>query len=273
LQTDGRFTCSPLKPMRRSVDAVTMSDERQPSYDYFTPAPPAAPPEQRQAPSYARPPVSAYPGSPPGPLRDVVPGPASYADQLPPAQSGMPRWMVALIVTISSLLGLAVLAAVAVPVFLSQRLKADYAATSVSLPATFNGADRNTGSQAAVAAKAFTVAGVIEEKDVAVYGPIGPDAVILVALKQPEAMSETAQQQQRQELERAFSAQGAALTLTGGPESGVLGGWAGCGPTSQQLEVCLATSSGSLVVVLSATGAGDPVTLLRQARAASVHHS
>ena len=259
------------------VDADTMSDDRQPSYDYFTPPRPAEPPEQPVAPPFPGPPRSPYPGSPPGPLRDVVPGhlvpgQIPFADTVPGVRSGMPRWAIALLVTVAALFGLGILAAVAIPVFLSQRLKADFAATSVSLPATFNGVDRNTSAQASTLAQGFAVDDIRVE-DVGIYGKVGPAMVVVLAVKPAAAMSSDEQQKQRDDFERGFSAQGTPLSLTGGPEDGDLGGWAGCATTGQKLDVCLATTTGSLVAVISASTGSDPVTLLRQARAATVHHS
>jgi hypothetical protein len=250
-----------------------MSDDRQPNYDFFAPPRPAAPPEQRPAPtSYANPPNSAYPGAPAGPLRDVVPGSVPFADSLPPVRSGMPRWAVALIVAVAAFFGIAILAAVAVPVFLSQRMKADFAATSVALPAALNGVERNTSPEAVAVAKNYAMED-IGGNDVAIYGPVDPNMVIVTAARTDVAQSEQDQRVQRTLFERALAGQGLPISLQGGPVADELGGWAGCARTTKDFNICLATSTGAVVAVISGPSTADPMAQLSQVRAAAVHHS
>lgn len=241
-----------------------MSDDRQPGYDFFPPPQPTTPATPRSGP-----PHQPYPG----PMTGVVPRQSPpWADQIPPARrSSIPAWLIVLIVLFVALVTSGILAAVAIPVFLSQRLKAEYQATTVELPATFNGQKRNTGTQATEVAKSVAIGG-INAKDVAVYGRIGPDTVIIVALKPPAPMSEAQQTVERNDFERAFASTGSPLFLIKAPDAGELGGWIGCGNTVQGPVVCLATSVGSMVTVIT-SAEGDPVTLLRQARAATVSRS
>jgi hypothetical protein len=259
----------PLKPAGQPADTGTVSDERKPGYDYFPPPRPASYP----GPPTGQPsgPPSGSPGGPHLGPGSVVPRQSSGSGRPPPGR-GMPRWLIGLIATGVAVFLLAIVAAVAVPVFLDQRLKAEFQATTVKLPAELNGQKRNTGAQARTVARTFAVEGIGVE-DVAVYGPVGPKAVIILALKPPAAMSSTRQEVERADIERSFTAQGTTLALHAEPDPGPLGGWIGCGSTAAGLEVCLATSAGSLITVISAAGTGDPVARLRQARAATVTRS
>ena len=249
-----------------------MSDDRKPGYDFYPPAPPSSPTTPRPSPPSR--PYSGPPNHPHStPLTGVVPRQAKWADGIPPVhRSGMPGWLIVLIALVVGLVGTGILAAVAIPVFLSQRLKADYQATTVQLPATFNGHKQNTTAQAKALAKSLAIDD-IQVKDIAVYGTIGPDAVIILAVKPPAAMSVVEQAAQREDIEREFAAQGTPLSLIQEPDPGELGGWIGCGSTEAGPEICLATSAGSLVAVFSPRRGDDPVKLLREARAAAVSHS
>jgi hypothetical protein len=269
-----------------------MGDDRQPDYDFFVPprgvtAPPAGPQGEpypgQSYPDQLHPgqpyPGQPYPGSAAGPYPSmprgtVIPAQMNWAGQLPPARSsGMPRWLIAVIVVVSLFFGIAILAAVAVPVFLSQRNKAEYQNTTVALPATFNNQSRNTGADAVKVARGFVVEGVVSQNDVAVYGKVGPTMVVIMALKPPSALSSIEQQNLRTDIEKKFAALNSPVVLVGGPDPADNHVWTGCGQTGQGLEVCLATSPGSLVTVMtSAAGAADPMDLVRQAQAATVHH-
>jgi hypothetical protein len=168
--------------------------------------------------------------------------------------------------------GTAILAAIAIPVFLSQRAKAEYQSTSVSLPATFNNQKRNDGADAVKVAQSFVVSGVVGAKDVAVYGKVGPTMVVIMAVKPPSALSSTDQKALRDDIETKFTALNTPLALLGGPDADDDHVWNGCGQTQQGLEVCLATSPGSLVTVMTrADTADNPMNLIRQAQAATVH--
>jgi hypothetical protein len=216
---------------------------------------------------------SQWPPQSQGPQQGQWPPPAGWAAGVPPVRrSGLPRWLIVLIASCVVLFSTMILAAIAIPVFLSQRLKAEHRATTVQLPATFAGHKRNTGAEADALAKTFTV-GQIRAEDIAVYGKIGPEVVIIVALKPPTAWSEVRQASERSDFVRSFTAQGTSLVLLEDPDPGELGGWIGCGTAGEGFEVCLATSTGSMVTMISSAGGDDPVTLLRQARAATVHRS
>jgi hypothetical protein len=211
-----------------------------------------------------------YPGVPPA----VVPRQWRSADRTAPSRrSGGPRWLIVLAGLIALLLVPGLLAVVALPVFLGQRTKAEYRATTVELPANVHGLKRNTGTKAKALARSLT-GGEIGAGDVAVYGPAGRGAVIIVAVKPPAPMSEAQQAAERDDLERAWAARGTPLFLIREPNAGELGGWLGCGRTTEGRQVCLATSIGSVVTVISTAGRDrDPVRLLLRARAATVRLS
>jgi hypothetical protein len=181
---------------------------------------------------------------------------------------GLPGWALALIVAGVSVPLVAILAAIAIPVFLNQRMKAEWSSTTVALPADFNGQPKNTTAAAQAVAQTF-VAGDITIEDVGIYGPIGSTAVIIIAVKPSAPTSSDGQDAERADLERGFQAQG-GLRLTKEADPGSLGGWLGCGTNPQRVEVCLGTTTASLVAVISASGTGDPVALIRQARTATV---
>jgi hypothetical protein len=188
-----------------------------------------------------------------------------------PRQEGR-RWTLLLIV-----LGLVfavpgTLIAVAIPVFFTPRLDGEFRATSVDLPPAFNGHQRNTGTKARAMARTFAVAGLRVE-DVAVYGKIGSKTVVVAAHKPATAWSPAQQSAGRNQFEQALAARGTPVFLIQQADPDGAGGWVGCGTTGAGLEICLATGVGSMVTVISGQKGGDPVTLLRQARAATVHRS
>jgi hypothetical protein len=238
-----------------------MTDDRQPTYDYYLPAP---------APPVAPPVTSTFTSGIPGqaPIQ-AAPGWSQYAvHPIQPPRHGLPGWVLALIIVGVSIPLTGILAAIAIPVFLSQRMKAEWSSTTVSLPADFNGQPRNTSASAQAVAKTFA-SGDIKSEDVGIYGAIGSTAVIIVAVKPAAPTSPEGQDVERADLEQGFQAQG-GLRLTRQPDAGPLGDWLGCGANPQGVEVCLATGTASLVAVITATGTGDPVAVIRQAQAATV---
>ena len=250
-----------------------MREDRRPDYDFFLPARPTSPRPASPEPTIEYPVRYGAAPNPPGAVPSWS-GTAqpNWADHLPAVRrSGMPSWLIAVILVPALLIGVGILAAIAIPVFLNQRMKAELQATTVQLPATFNGQTRNTGPEAQALAKSFALGG-IGTGDVAIYGPVGRTAVVIVAMKPPAPMSEAQQRQTRKGFEQGFASRGRPLSLVRQPDAGDLGGWIGCGDTVAGVHVCLATSTGSMVSVVSAAD-GDPVALLRQARAAAVTRS
>jgi hypothetical protein len=200
----------------------------------------------------------------------ILPRQSRRADAVGPnPRSGAPRWLLIPLILALLLCVPAALAVVAVPMYLHQQQNAAFEATQVRLPATFQGVAQNTKGKAQKLAQRYA-GGRITPTDVAVYGPVR-DAVVILALKPPSALSRDQQKAERDSIERTFAAAGTPVFLIREAEGSDLGGWVGCGNTAQGLEICLATSVGSLVAVITEADQGnDPVDLLRQARAATV---
>ncbi len=241
-----------------------MTDDRRPDYDFFapTPPPPSNPPYGTQATPY----------SPGPPVRgQVLPqgGNWTYAQSIPPQRSGLPGWAIALIAGAVGFVVLAILAAIAIPVFLSQRAKAEWQSTTVSLPPTLAGLNRNTSSAAGTLADGFAGNGV-PAGSVGIYGELGANAVIVIAVKTPRSENPAEQQATQSGFERSFAGRGdGTFSLTQGADPGKLGGRLGCG-TLQTVQVCVATNANSIVSVVTGSKDLDPVTLTRQAREAAV---
>ena len=208
-----------------------------------------------------------------GPMTSLLPQQTRRTAGITPGQrSGTPRWLLVLIVFVLFFVAPGALAAIGIPAFLHQKARAEHEATTVVLPARFDGQQRNTGAKARSVAKRYAM-GDIRAEDIAVYGKIGPGTVILLALKPATAWSGDQLADRRSEIEQGFAARGTPLFLIREPDPAELGGWIGCGATGTGLQVCLAISTGHLVMVISKADDDDPVSLLGQAQAAAVHHS
>jgi hypothetical protein len=232
--------------------------DRQPDYDFFAPT--------RNNLTSGGNPASA-PIRPASPTASGWGYPPGYR---PPSQRSLPGWVIALIVVGVLLFGLSIMSAVAIPVFLNQRAKAQWQATRVTIPQTFEGADRNTGAAAKQFASDFSTASGIGSDAVGVFGPVNTQAVIIMAVKSGAPWSDAEQAAQRRGFVQGFTSQDQTLTTPVQVDPGRLGGWAGCGLTSSGIHICFATDADSIVVIVSGTDAGDPATLLRDARAATV---
>ena len=66
-------------------------------------------------------------------------GPAPYPV---PRRSRAVTALIAAAVVLVSIIGIGIVSAVAIPVFLSQRMKAEWRSTTIALPATFDGGER-----------------------------------------------------------------------------------------------------------------------------------
>jgi hypothetical protein len=260
-----------------------MTDDRQPSYDFF-PAPQPAmsgpPPPASTAPTLAPPapvlPDNVYLGPPPG---TVLPAPTGavplgwsqpgYGYGPPPPRSGLPLWLVALIATVMAVVILGILAAIAIPVFLNQRAKSQWQATRVVLPGSVAGLDRITGAQADALIKSMAEP-PIEAKDVGVYGTLGPNVVLVMAIKSTAAMTEAHQALEREAFFKGMESTGYSLTkLNAGP----LGGWFGCTPVvpaKPTVTICMATDQGSIFSAIMGPGVINPEQIAQQARTATI---
>ena len=188
----------------------------------------------------------------------------------PPQRPSLPGWLIALIAGTAAVVLLGILAVFTVPVFLDQRAKAQWRATSVSLPAGLGGQPRNTTAKAQLLAKSFANQEIPVE-DVAIYGTVGSKAVILLAVRLPTATNRKRQDAERASFERSFTTKGGGtLRLVKDSQPDPLGGWLGCGTTPEGAHVCLATDDASMVAVITGPTTGDPFALARQARAATV---
>jgi hypothetical protein len=243
-----------LKPATVHADHWSMTDDRRPNYDFFAPTPTPRPPPY--------PPAARTGPMPP------QPGP-TFVETIPPRRSGLPGWAVVLISAVAGLFVVGILAAIAIPVFISQREKAQWQATTVSLPATLNGADRNTTATANTLATTFANDGIPLE-NIGIYGPIGPDVVIIFAVKTPIAATPAQRAAERAEFERGFAVPGSSsLVLTPQADPGKLGGELSC-DSSQGVQICVATDANSIFALVTGAKAVAPATLTRQAREATI---
>jgi len=241
-----------------------VTDDRRPDYDFFapTPPPPSYPPYGTR---------TAPPGPAGAPIRGQIlpPGNWNYAQSIPPQRSGLPGWAIALIAGGVGFVVLGILAAIAIPVFLSQRGKAEWQSTTVSLPASVAGQDRNTSAAATKLAAGFASEGVPVDS-VGLYGPLGPDSVIVIAMKTPRFETPQEQEDTQAGFERGFAARaGTGMTLTRQAEPGKLGGRLSCG-SMQTVQVCVTINANSIVALVTGSSKVDPVALTRQTREAAV---
>lgn len=187
----------------------------------------------------------------------------------PEPRSGLALWVVALIATGMAAVVLAIVLAIAIPVFISQRAKSEWQSTRVTLPSSVAGLDRITGSTVDPLIKSM-IAPPLEAKDIGVYGTLGPKVVLVMALKSPSAMTEAAQARERAGFLKGSTTGGLYLTLTRQKDAGGLGGWFGCAKAQAGITVCLATDEGSLFGAVVGPGITDPISLSLQAREATV---
>jgi hypothetical protein len=229
-----------------------MTDDRKSSYEFF--------PSAQQPPS-----------SPPQPV-GVPPG-WTHSQQgygpTPPPRAGLPIWLVALIATAMALVILGILAAIAIPVFISQKAKSEWSATTVALPASVAGLDRITGAEADALIKTL-VQPPLEAKDIGAYGTLGPKVVVVMAIKTPAAVTEAGQAQERDNFLKGAASSG--FTVTQLNEAGALGGWFGCTPAQAKptVTICLATDQGSLFSAVIGPAVANPAQMAQQAREATI---
>ncbi|MFI7586993.1 hypothetical protein ACIB24_07955 [Spongisporangium articulatum] len=255
-------------------------------------APDGAPYAQAQAP-YAQAPYAQTPQppqpQPPYPPAAYPPGAYGQAHHpqgrvvphpyLEPRRSGLPRWAIALIVTPIVLVVAGVGVAVAVPMFQNRQAKAEFAQTTVTLPAMITGLER----QETDPSMESQLSGMgLPSGSLGVYGT-DDDTMVVIAVKNDEAMVPSDQAKAREEMVKGFSRSSKMrLDLQSG-DPGRLGGYLGCaqpaapgsgsGAGAGTATVCLATDSAALVMMVKATPVTDPAALMQKVRAATVHRA
>jgi hypothetical protein len=284
-----------LKPVAETADDLAMTDDRKPSYDFFLSAAPATSSPSPAPSSYAEEP-SQHPGT--VPFSGGSPVSSPYARPVPvqpggwsqsayaagptgPQRGGLPLWVAALIAIGMAVVILGILFAIAIPVFLNQRAKAQWQATKVVIPPSVAGLDRITDGSADSLIKGM-VGPTVTARDIGVYGTLGPKVVVVVALKSPKAMTEAAQARERAGFLQSAQSARIPFTMPQQQDAGSLGGWFGCtstptaaqpGAASSAVTVCLATDQGSLFAAVIGPGVSDPADVARQARKATVTRS
>jgi hypothetical protein len=188
---------------------------------------------------------------------------------------GMPVWLLGVIGGFLTAIVALFVAAVAIPVFINQHAKAEWQATTVTLPASIAGHDRLTGRDAKSVIKAM-VSDSVTAKDIGIYGTVGPDVIIVIAMKSEDPMSSQRQEAERAEFTKGFGegfGEGKALTMKHEDDSGKLGGWFGCGSATAEMHVCLATDKSSMFSVIMGPGITNSTQIGLRAREATVSRS
>jgi hypothetical protein len=232
-----------------------VSDERGPGYEYFV---------SPQLPETAPP-----PGARSGRDSSWALNPGTFHHHPVPTGTGMPKWLLGVAVLVGALLTVSLVAAVAIPVFLSQRAKAQWGSTSIALPDTFQGAPRI--STPTLEQLASATGGGYRESVVGAYRRSPTDLMLIIAAKPRDALTASDQERARAGFRKGFtsSSNGVDIELTQQKDAGKLGGWFGCG-AARSAKVCVATDAGSLVAVVMGPGVQDPAATARAAREATV---
>ena len=250
-----------------------MAERRQPDYDFFGPGqgqPPAAGPPAGQT-SYGNPAYGTQPsygtlpppyGAPAGPAWRP-PGPPYPA----PPRSRAVTALIAAAIVLVSVIGIGIVSAIAIPVFLAQRMKAEWRSTTIALPQTFDGAARTDVPQSMVPQVPNDV---IDPLQVAGYRTGGGTAFVVGLTKARQPMTEQDQADARRGVVAGMATRDVRLTLTES-DPGQLGGWFGCGAVGgDAATACVATDHAGIVMIVVA-GSDAPVADARRLREASVH--
>lgn len=227
-----------------------MADRRQPDYDFFGPGPAAQPPPQQPD------------GVPPP--RFAAPGGLPPAPHLVPRRSRAVTALIVAAVVVGSLVVAGVVTAVAVPVFLDRRVRAEWRATTVALPEAFEG-----GRRTAVAPdlQPRNPEGA-PPMEVATYRTDAGVTILVYAAKTAGPQTTENQAEDRRAVLAELASEGVELQET---DAGALGGWFGCGRVADSPEtMCLATDHASFLTA-HVTGADDPASVARRLREATVH--
>jgi hypothetical protein len=203
-------------------------------------------------------------GGPPG---SIAPYPYATAPQ---GRSTGVKVAIALGATAAALVIVGILAAVAIPVFLSQRAKSEAAHITVSLPTQAAGYPRLTGS-ADVQIQQL-VADVPHEMGTpqgAIYGTGNTPRVVIIVGAHP--MTTAVQKSYLGGVAR--SEQSSGLTQTAVP-AGSLGGQMQCGVSADRTRTDCAFADAGAYGVIDVAGSGaDTIALVQQLRLVVEHHS
>ena len=184
-----------------------------------------------------------------------------------PVRSTASRVLIALAITVAAFVGIGILAAIAIPVFLSQRDKA--AARNVVLPAMLleqqkvtDDASLNADTAAQITSMQQDLPGITQAQ-AAYYGQGGQPLFAVTAAKLPEQPTAA----DRQAFFRATGVRNDMTLTTEG--SGPYGGSMQCGETTASggaaLTMCVSLDSAAVIVVISTgTSESDLATLTRQ---------
>jgi hypothetical protein len=241
-----------------------MADQRQPDYDFFGPgqAPQRPPPRPRQ-PYGVSPDQRPQPYGVPPP-RSTGPGGLPPAPYLVPRRSRATTALIVAAVVVGSLVVAGIVAAVAVPVLLDQRIRAEWKATTVTLPQAFEGGQRTS---APPDLQPQTPEGV-PRMEVGIYRTDAGVTVMAFAAKTAGPQTTENQAEDRRGVVAGLASEGMNLQEA---DAGALGGWLGCGRVAgSPSTMCVATDHASIVSVV-VTGADDPVAVARRLREATVH--
>jgi hypothetical protein len=202
-----------------------------------------------------------------GPPTFGAPGYGGYPIGATPGRSTASRVLIALAITVAAFVGIGILAAVAIPVFLSQRDKP--AARNVVLPAMLleqqkvtDDAALNADTTAQISSMQQDLAGITQAQ-AAYYGQAGQPLFAVTAAKLPDQPTAADRQQ-------FFKATGVRNDMTLATEgSGPFGGSMECGATTVlggALTMCVSLDSAAVIVVIStgSTSPNDLATLTRQ---------
>jgi hypothetical protein len=172
-------------------------------------------------------------------------------------RGGLPGWAIGLIVGAAGLVVLSILAAVAVPVFLNQRAKAVYQATTMQFPGAVDGLTRNAADPtaerlaAAVQRQADAQQGLFVMRGAA-YGDATSGSIdYVITGHATRSLTMLEQTSIRLGMVNASGKQGAALTTE---PPGRLGGDFRCAATGQKGTMCFATDPAGIVVIVIVGG-------------------
>jgi hypothetical protein len=249
-----------------------MADQRQPDYDFFGPGHAPQQPTPRPQHPYGVPPhqqtLPAQPAQQPygvPPSRGPAPGGLPPAPYVVPRRSRAVTALIVAAIVVGSLVVAGIVAAIAIPVFLNQRVRAEWKATTVTLPRTFEGGQLTA---APPDLQPQTPEGTAM-MDVGTYRTDTGVTLFVLAAKTGDPLTVEDQAEARRSLLAGLASEGMNLQEQ---DAGDLGGWLGCGRVgAAPSTACVATDHGSLVAVI-VTGAADPVTVARRLREATVHH-
>jgi hypothetical protein len=164
---------------------------------------------------------------------------------------------------VATIVVLGIVGAVAVPVFLAQRMRAEWRSTTFALPETFEGVPRVAVPETYPVGAGDTLMAVTQ----AAGYDNGPLAYHVVVGKGRDPLSVEDQAGLRQDILAGWADSAYPVHLTE-QEPGRLGGWFGCGSVpGTPSTACIATDHAGLVTVIT-SGGSDAVAEVRRLREA-----